>query len=78
MTNITRDIENPIEVWKGPENFEWRILRKYESPENEAKNPTATWFCAVKSNITYGDFEYGDVYVSEIKAYGTKEQDDER
>jgi hypothetical protein len=48
-------------------------LKKYQNPENEAKNAYARWFCAVKSNFTYGEFEYGDVYVSEIKANGVKQ-----
>ena len=68
----TRKIEEPYETWKGPAGFEWRVLKKYQKPELEAKNPYARWFCAVKSNMTYGEFEYGDVYVSEIKQHGTK------
>ena len=70
--NKTRKIDSPYEIWKGPANFEWRVLRKYQTPENEAKNPYARWFCAVKSNFTYDSWEMGDVYVSEIKEYGTK------
>ena len=70
--NKTRDIDNPYEVWRGPANFEWRVLKKYQSPENEAKNEYARWFCAVKSDMTYGSFELGDTYVADIKAYGTK------
>ena len=70
--NKTRDIDNPYEIWQGPANFEWRVLKKYQSPENEAKNDYARWFCAVKSDMTYGEFEYGDTYISDIKAYGVK------
>ena len=70
--NKTRDIDNHYEIWKGPANFEWRVLKKYQSPENEAKNDYARWFCAVKSDMTYGSFELGDTYVSDIKAYGVK------
>ena len=70
--NKTRDIDNPYEIWQGPANFEWRVLKKYQSPENEAKNEYARWFCAVKSDMTYGSFELGDTYVADIKAYGTK------
>ena len=70
--NKTRDIDNPYEVWRGPANFEWRVLKKYQNAENEAKNDYARWFCAVKSDMTYGSFELGDTYVSDIKAYGTK------
>ena len=66
----TRKTDDPYEVWTGANGFEWRVLKKYQNAENEAKNPYARWFCAVKSNFTYGEFEYGDVYVSEIKENG--------
>ena len=72
MCGKTRETADPYEVWTGANGFEWRVLKKYQNEENEAKNAHARWFCAVKSNFTYGDFELGDVYVSEIKRYGTK------
>ena len=68
----TRDLKQPYEIWVGPNGFEWRVLKKYQNPENEAKNEYARWFCAVKSVFTYGEYEYGDVYVREIKKYGAK------
>ena len=72
MCGKTRKIEEPYEVWTGPNGFEWRVLKKYQTPENEASNHYARWFCAVKSNFTYDSWEMGDVYVSEIKDYGEK------
>ena len=66
----TRKTADPYEVYQGPNGFEWRVLKKYQNAENEAKNPYARWFCAVKSNFTHGEFELGDVYVSEIKENG--------
>tara|TARA_R100001244_G_scaffold41305_1_gene37085 strand:- start:70 stop:303 length:234 start_codon:yes stop_codon:yes gene_type:complete len=68
----TRKTDDPYEIYQGMNGFEWRVLKKYQNSENEAKNPYARWFCAVKSNFTYGEFELGDVYVSEIKMNGTK------
>ena len=68
----TRKLDDPYEVWTGPAGFEWRVLKKYQAPENEAKNPYARWYCAVKSDMTYDMWEYGDVYVSEIKQNGVK------
>ena len=68
----TRKIDNPYEVWTGPANFEWRVLKKYQNTENEAKNDYARWFCAVKSDMTYDSFELGDTYVADIKRYGTR------
>jgi hypothetical protein len=68
----TRERENPYEIWSGPAGFEWRVLKKYQTPAKEAENPYARWFCAVKSDFTYGEFELGDVYVSEIKNNGER------
>lgn len=66
-----RPVENPYEVWKGC-GFEWRVLKKYQSPEKEAKNAFARWHCAVKSPYTYGGWDRGDVYVREIKSQAVK------
>ena len=71
----TRHQDNHYEVWRGSNGFEWRVLKKYQKPSLEAKNPYARWFCAVKSDMTYGSFELGDTYVSEIKRYGVKLED---
>ena len=36
----SRTVDNPYAVYKMPHmNFEWRILKTYKLPENEAKNP---------------------------------------
>ena len=68
----SRQADDPYEVYQGYNGFEWRVLKKYQNEENEAKNPHARWFCAVKSNFTYGSFELGDVYVHEIREHGTR------
>ena len=71
-----RDKENPYEVWQDTSTgFEWRVLKKYQKPELEAKNPYARWFCAVSSPWTHGSYDLGDVYVQEIKKYGGKVKD---
>ena len=62
----TRNIENPYEIWKRGD-FEYRVLKKYQSEEGEAKNPYARWFLGTKSPYTYGSFELGDGYAKEIK-----------
>jgi len=69
------DLEDPIEIWKmnTPDGeWEWRVLKKYQTPEKESKNPYARWFCAVKSPYTFGSFDHGDVYIKEITNYATK------
>lgn len=69
----TRKVDNPYEVWETTDgSWQWRVLKKYQSEEKEATNPYARWFCAVKSPYTFGQFEYGDVYVQEIKQNAIK------
>jgi hypothetical protein len=65
----TRSVDNPYEIWTSLVlvGWEWRVLKKYQSEEAEAKNQYARWYCAVKSPMTYGSWEYGDTYVNEIK-----------
>lgn len=64
----TRDVEQPYEIWRNGD-WEWRVLKKYQTPEKEEKNEYARWFCAVKSPMTYGSWEYGDTYVKDVKQY---------
>ena len=70
----TRKVEEPYEIWTHEmSGFEWRVLKKYQNAENEAKNEYARWFCAVKSPMTWGSWEYGDVYVKDIKDMGRRQ-----
>ena len=68
----SRPVDDPYEVWQNNQGWTWHVLKKYQNPENEAKNPYARWFVAVESPFTYGSWEYGDTYVSEIKEYGVR------
>jgi len=69
----TRKQNNPYEIWKSFDGtWEWRVLKKYQTPKNEADNPYARWFCAVKSPMTYGGYDLGDVYLKDIKEYAVK------
>lgn len=72
----TRPIDDPYEIWEGKVNlggeilnFEWRVLKKWQADDDKA---FGRWFCAVKSEATYGSYEYGDTYVSEIKQLGRR------
>ena len=66
------DFHSKLWEWYEKEDKPKREKWLQQNAENEAKNPYARWFCAVKSNYTYGEFELGDVYVSEIKDNGVK------
>ena len=62
----SRPVDDPYEVWQNDHGWTWHILKKYQNPDNVAKNPYARWFCGVKSPFTFGSFEFGDTYVSDI------------
>lgn len=47
-------------------DFEYRVLKTYQTPANEQKNQYARWFLATKSPMTYGSYELGDGYCYEI------------
>jgi hypothetical protein len=49
----------------------WYVLKKYQSPENEVKNPYARWFCDVVTPIV-PEGEMGDVYVTDITKYAKR------
>jgi len=68
----SRPVDDPYEVWQNGHGWTWHVLKKYQNPDNEAKNPYARWFVAAKSPMTFGSWEYGDTYVSEIKEYGVR------
>lgn len=69
----TRPQDNPYEIWRSRDGqFEWKVLKKYQSPAAEAKNPYARWHCATKGPGTFGSYDLGDVYISEIKRYGVR------
>ena len=60
-----RTINDPYEIWSTIDgNWEWHVLKKWQADDNKE---FARWFCAVKSPFTFNSFDYGDVYVSEIK-----------
>ena len=76
----TRKLEDPYEVWECRMdmgfgdiiNIEYRVLKKYKNPINEAEDPFARWFTAAKSEATFGSWEYGDTYVRDILSTGRR------
>lgn len=69
----TRPIDNPYETYTciHPEwgEIERRVLKHYQTPKGEMENPYARVFCAVRSALTYGSWELGDVYCRDIPGY---------
>lgn len=58
----SRTIDNPYEV-RQVNGWTWKILKSYH---NDTSTPHARAFCAVSSPYTFGGYDYGDVYWSEI------------
>ena len=58
----TYRVENPINGMY----FVWKILKTYQTKDNEKKNPYARWFVACKSPMTHGSWDYGDTYIKDI------------
>ena len=53
-----RKIDNPYETWTlAHAGWTWQVLKKYQTPENEKKNPYARWLVAAKSPHTYGTWD---------------------
>ena len=65
LQNKTRDVEKPYAVFRAG-NWEWRVLKRYQNRDAEKKNEYARWLCAVQSPHTYGGWDMGDVYVTDI------------
>ncbi len=66
--------ERAYEVWQSFDgSWTYFVLKKYQSPQKEAQNPYARWYCMVTSPATPKG-EFGDVYVSTVKR-GTRAVD---
>ena len=63
----TRPLEDPYETYKEG-GREYRVLKHYQFPANEAKNPYARVRCAVRSSYN-GGWDYRDVYCVDIPGY---------
>jgi hypothetical protein len=60
--------ETAYEVWQSYNGtFTYFVLKKYQSPEQEAKNPYARWYCMVLSPATTARGDIGDAYVATVK-----------
>ena len=64
----SRTKESPYATYKGFGPFGntvMHVLKTYQTPEKEAKNPYARWFIAIQTDMTYGSYDMGDTYVNE-------------
>ncbi len=65
-----KTVNEPYEIYRNCDGFEWRVLKKYQTPEKEAANPYARWMVACKSPMTGGTYDMGDTYVRDIADMG--------
>jgi len=64
----TRDINKPYaEYLVG--DIVYRILKTYKMAKNE-NNKFDRWFTVGKSPMTFGEWEYGDMYKNDILKFG--------
>jgi len=69
----TRPVSNPYETWQSADgSWKWLVLKKYQSPEAEAKNPYARWFCCVITPMTGPSGDWGDTYVKDVVGHAVK------
>jgi hypothetical protein len=59
----------PYAIYQGA-GITWHVVKTYKQPSSELKDPYARWLVAAKSDATFGSFEGGDTYASEVKRYG--------
>ena len=60
--------ETPYAIYSGYGPFgntEVRVLKTYQVRAKEDANPYASWFVAVKSDMTHGSYDMGDSYIRE-------------
>lgn len=62
----TRKVNDPYETYQAGD-WEWRVLKHYQAPNAEKRNPYARVFCAVKSPMTHGSYDMGDTYLRDIQ-----------
>lgn len=66
----SRKPDSPYAIYRCGD-FTWHVLKTYKMPKSEDKDPYARWLVAAKSDATYGSFELGDTYKTEVERYGT-------
>lgn len=65
-----RKKDAPYAIYTSHMNWQWRVLKTYKTPKNEAKDRYARWFVAAASPYTGGEFELGDTYRRDVITLG--------
>ena len=70
----SRSTEQPYAIYAGYGPFgntECRVLKTYQTVDNETANRYSRWFVAVSSDHTWGGFDMGDSYIKDA-TYGLR------
>lgn len=62
----TAKIDAPYATYTNNSGWTWLVLKTYQTPEKEKGNLYARWFLAVRSPFTYGSYEMGDTYITDV------------
>ena len=65
----SRPATQPYAIYRAGD-LVWHVCKTYKQPKSETGDLYARWFVWAKSPMTYGSFEGGDTYASEIRNYG--------
>ena len=65
----SRPADKPYAIYRAGDMV-WHVCKTYKMPKNEAGNMYARWFVWAKSDATFGSFEGGDTYASDVRNYG--------
>jgi hypothetical protein len=64
-----RNLDDPYAIFEGWGPFgetTVHLLKVYQKPSNELSNPYAKWSVAVLSDMTDGEYHYGDEYPNNV------------
>jgi len=63
-----RTVEDPYLIFMTVNGeWEWRVLKSYQGDDFK---PYARWYCATRSPLNFGRWEYGDVYCDTVREHG--------
>lgn len=65
----TATIQEPHATYESGD-WTWKVL-KVNAPKQPLDTHYISWFCAVQSPMTYGGWDMGDTYVTDVVNYAT-------
>jgi hypothetical protein len=70
----TATIEDPHATFVNKASgWTWKILKVYRKASSDRGDAYARWFLAAKSPYTFGEYEMGDTYITDVTSHGVLE-----